>query len=73
MKWDPKVKRQSDIYIFLFNLWISPNNLNYRNDKLHPAGTRRPGDVPCRSPKGPNIRDLQGTYRGLLGDQQKKW
>ena len=32
----------------------------------------RPGDVPWRSPKGPNIRDLQGTFRGLLGDQQKK-
>ena len=38
-----------------------------------PAGTRRPGDVPWRSPKGPNVRDLQGTFRGLLGDQQKNW
>ena len=38
----------------------------------NPAGTRRPGDVPWRFPKGPNIRDLQGTFRGLLGDQQKK-
>ena len=40
---------------------------------LHPANTRRPGDVPWRSPKGPNVRDLQGTFRGLLGNQQKKW
>ena len=37
-----------------------------------PAGTRRRGEVPRRSPKGPNVRDLQGTFRGLLGDQQKK-
>ena len=38
---------------------------------INPAGTRRPGDVPWRSPKDPNVRDLQGTSRGLLGDQQK--
>ena len=35
------------------------------------AGTRRPGDITWTSPKGPNIRDLQGTFRELLGDQQK--
>ena len=29
------------------------------------------GDVPWSSPKGSNVRDLQGTLRGLLGDQQK--
>ena len=29
-------------------------------------------DVPGTSPEGPNVRDLQGTFRGLLGDQQKK-
>ena len=39
---------------------------------INPADTRRPGDVPWRSPKGSNVRDLQGTFRGLLGDQQKK-
>ena len=38
-----------------------------------PADTRRPGNVPWRSPKGPNVRDLQGTFRGLLADQQKNW
>ena len=38
-----------------------------------PAGTRRRGDVPWRSPKGPNVRDLQGTFRGLLRDKQKNW
>ena len=38
-----------------------------------PAGARRPGDVPWRSPKGLNVRDLQGNFRGLLGDQQKNW
>ena len=30
-------------------------------------------DVPGTSPKGPNVRDLRGTLRGLLGDQQKNW
>ena len=38
---------------------------------LFPADTRRPGDVPWRSPQGRNVRDLQGPLRGLLGDQQK--
>ena len=33
-----------------------------------------PGTSPEGStPKGRNVRDLQGTFRGLLGDQQKKW
>ena len=41
--------------------------------KIYPAGTRRPGDILLRSPKGPNVRDIQGTFRGLLGDQQKNW
>ena len=27
-----------------------------------------PGDVPWRFPKGPNVRDLQGTFRGLSGE-----
>ena len=30
-------------------------------------------DVLGRSPKGPNVWDLQGTLRGLLGEQQKNW
>ena len=38
-----------------------------------PAGTRHPRDIPWRSPKGPNIRDLQGTFMGLLGEQQQNW
>ena len=32
---------------------------------------QRPGQVPWRFPKGPNIRDLQGNFRGRLGDQHK--
>ena len=36
------------------------------------ASTRRPGEIPWRSPEGPNIRDLQETFRGLLEDQKKK-
>ena len=39
----------------------------------YPARTRRPGDVPWKFPKGCNVRDLQGTFRGLLVDQQKNW
>ena len=38
-----------------------------------PASTRRPGDVPWRFPKGPNVWDLQGIFRGLLGGQHKNW
>ena len=38
-----------------------------------PAGTQRPGDFPWRSPKCPNVCDLQGTFGGLSGDQQKNW
>ena len=34
---------------------------------------RHPWDVPWRPPKGLNVRDLQWTFRGLLGDQQKIW
>ena len=30
-------------------------------------------DVPWRSPKGPNVRDLRETFRGLSGDQYKNW
>ena len=41
--------------------------------RKHPAGTRRPGDVPWGSPKGPNLRELQKTFRGLSGDQYKNW
>ena len=28
-------------------------------------------DAPCTSPEALNVLDLQGTFRGLLGDQQK--
>ena len=38
-----------------------------------PAGTRRPMELPWRFPEGPNIQDLQGIFRGLLGDQHKIW
>ena len=34
-----------------------------------PSVTTQPArDIPGTSPKGSNIRDLQGTFRGLLGD-----
>ena len=38
-----------------------------------PAHTQHPDDVPWRFHKGPNGRDLQRTFRGLLEDQQKNW
>ena len=42
-------------------------------DATNPSGTRRARDVSWRSPKGPNVWDLQGIFMGLLGDQLKKW
>ena len=30
-------------------------------------------DVPGASPEGPNVRELQGTFTGLLKDQQLNW
>ena len=40
---------------------------------VFPAGRRRPGDVPWRSTKGPNVQNLQGTFRRPLGHQHKNW
>ena len=50
---------------------IKGNHAGKNLASMFPAGTRRPGEVPRRSPKGPNIWDLQGIFRGLLGDQHK--
>ena len=47
--------------------WILVANRSF------PLGTRCPGDIPRRSPKGPSVWDLQGTFRRLLADQQKNW
>ena len=41
--------------------------------RVNPASTRRPRDVTWMSPKRPNIRHLQGTFKGHLGDKQKNW
>ena len=51
-------------------------NTHYNREdyhRKHPAGTRRPRDVPWRFPKGPNVkptrettRDPQGTLRGPI-------
>ena len=41
------------------------NNFNMQN---YPTDTRRPGDVPWRSSKGPNVWDLQWTSSGPSGD-----
>ena len=44
-----------------------------KKTKVNTTGTRRSGDVPWKSPKCPNVQDLQGTVRELLGDQHKHW
>ena len=41
--------------------------------KNHPTDTRRPGDVPWRSPKGPNVWDLQATFRGPIQKLMILW
>ena len=33
----------------------------------------RPEDVSWMFSKGPKVRDLQGTLKGLPGDQYKNW
>ena len=41
---------------------------------ITPAGTRSPGDVPWRSPKGPNVQELQGDLQGTLrGPTKNRW
>ena len=43
----------------------------FTNTAISSAGTRRLGDVLRWSSKDPNVRHLQGTFRGPLGDQCK--
>ena len=38
-------------------------------DIVHAAITQLAQGYTRTSPKGPNIRDLQGTFKGLSGDQ----
>ena len=65
--WDQMMGRSKDV------LGTSVETHYNREDyhKKHPSEIRRPDDVPRRFPKGPNIWDLQGTFRGLSGDQYK--
>ena len=46
---------------------LAKSNLN----SIDPPGTRRPRDVSWSSSKGPNVWDLQVTFRGLLGNNTK--
>ena len=55
----------------ILTLFFKPIRLSKVMRCKSAAGTRRPEDVPCRSPKGPNVRYLQGTFRGVSGDQYK--
>ena len=42
-------------------------------DSGYPVGTQRPRDVVWRFSKGPNARDLAGTYRRPSEKQYKNW
>ena len=69
---DIKIKNKIDDKTSLFIDYSFKSFQSTNEEKISiPAGTRCPWDVPWRSPKGPNVRDLQGTLRGLLGDQEK--
>ena len=58
-------RRGAQKFINLLNLMIMSSD-----DKL----TQSARDVLGTSPEGPlKVRDLQGTCRGLLGDQHKNW
>ena len=46
-------------------------NAHGMNFEPYPVSTRRPVDGPSRFPKGPNVRNLQGTFRGLSMDRYK--
>ena len=55
---------------------LSSGDAHYNLEDYHrkpPSGTRLPGDMPWRSPKGPNVRDQQGTFRELSENQYKNW
>ena len=55
----------------MLTLFFKPIRLSKVVRYKSAAGTRRPEDVPCRSPKGSNVRYLQVTFRGVSGDQYK--
>ena len=55
----------------ILTLFFKPIRLSKVVRYKSAAGTRRPEDVPSRSPKGPNVRYLQGTFRRVSGDQYK--
>ena len=54
--------------VVLVNLFTLKGVETNSFETTHPAR-----DVPGTSPEGPNIQYLQGTFRGLLKDQQKNW
>ena len=54
-----------------YNVLIDGRNFYYQS--VNPADKQRSRDVPWRSPKGPNVRDIHETFRGLLRDQHKNW
>ena len=63
------------IYVFFFQKYI---DIIFQADSIIKSCEIQVGswdttcqDVPCRSPKGPNVRYLQETFRGVSGDQYK--
>ena len=55
----------------MHNRYVSLKTLKFGVN--YQVATRRPGDVLSRLPKGPDVRDLQGIFRGFLRDQHKNW
>ena len=55
---------------------IKEHNPNWPQVPVHPyrvfpAGTRCPGIVPWMFPKGSNVQDLEGTFKGFSVDQYR--
>ena len=50
---------------------MNSSYLHILSDCEDPAGARRPRDVPWKSLKSTNVRDLQGNFRGLLGEHTR--
>ena len=45
--------------------------IHFTIEKIIIGNTQLGYDVPGTFPKGSNIRDLEGTFRGLSGDEYK--
>ena len=57
------------------NYWLQPMIwvIYISIEKIIIGNTQPAPDVPGTSPEGPNVQDLQVTFRGLSGDQYRNW